>query len=157
MNKAVLLLNNFKIIIMKTLFKNQNDLATLILRIGFGFFIVFGHGWGKVQMLIAGQEFVPVLFFGPKLSLIFATLAEFVAGLAVIAGFKTRWASLGIILVMLYAGLVIHFGDPLFHAHSIPPQGFKEFPFLYLTGFLGIFILGAGKYSLDYALAKKEK
>lgn len=138
---------------MKALLNNERDLAALVLRLGFGFFIVFGHGLGKLQMLLGGGEIMfPGLFgLSPTISLVLAVGAEFFAGLLVMLGFKTRLASLPIIATMAVAAFIIHFSDPLFSGGGAA----KEPAILFLLGFVGTFLLGSGKYSVDALLSKK--
>jgi putative oxidoreductase len=139
---------------MKTLLNNERDLAALILRLGFGFFMAFGHGLGKLQMLISGDVMFPGLFgLSPTISLVLATFAEFFAALAIMIGFKTRLASIPIIFTMAVAAFVIHFSDPLFAAQAA--GGSKEFAALFLIGFTSILFIGSGKYSVDAFISKK--
>lgn len=141
---------------MKTVSKSEMDLASLALRLGFGFFMVFGHGLGKLQMLFSGGEimFPSVAGLSPLLSLILAVLAEFLAALAVLAGFKTRLASLPVVITMGVAAFIIHHNDPLFAA-AAQGGGSKEMAILFMLGFLGTMFLGSGKYSLDTLLSKR--
>jgi putative oxidoreductase len=134
---------------MKTLFSNEKHLAALFLRVGFGFFIVIGHGFVKLQWLIDGNiQFPGMLGLSPTISLGLTTFVEFVAGIAVLIGFKTRLASIPLIITMLVAILIAHAGDPLFLTNG--PA--KEPAFMYLIGFVGTFLLGSGKYSVDSLL-----
>lgn len=138
---------------MKTLFNNEKDLAALVLRLGFGFFIVFGHGLGKLEMVLAGNFQFPALFgLSPAINLTLAMLAEFVAGLMVLIGLRTRLASIPIMLTMLVAVFAVHINDPLFSAAA--QNGSKEFALLFFLGFLGTFLLGSGRYSVD-AIARR--
>ena len=138
---------------MKTLLKNEKDLASLILRVGLGFFMVFGHGLGKLQMLISGEiQFAALFGLSPAINLTLAVLAEFFAALLVMIGLKTRLASIPVILTMAVAVFIVHFSDPLFAASG---GGSKEFAAIYLIGYLGILLLGSGKYSLDALINKK--
>lgn len=141
---------------MATVSKNYYDLASLVLRVGFGFFMAFGHGLGKLKMLFAGGDiaFPAVLGIPPLFSLILAVLAEFLAALFVIIGLRTRFFSIPVIATMAVAAFVIHLNDPLFAA-SAAGGGSKEMAVLFLLGFLGTFFLGSGKYSLDRLLGKK--
>lgn len=140
---------------MKSSTNNTVDLAALVLRVGFGFFIAFGHGLGKLQMLLSGNfQFPPLFGLGPAINLGLATFLEFVAGLAVLVGFKTRLASLGLIGIMFVAGIIVHFSDPLF-AMSAGGGSSKEMALLYLLAFAGTMILGSGRYSVDALIGKK--
>lgn len=134
----------------------EKDLASLVLRLGFGFLMVFGHGFGKLQMLFGGGEimFPSVLGMGPIMSLSLAVFAEFLAALAVLIGFKTRLASIPVVATMAVAAFYIHLKDPLFAAAS-QGGGSKEFALLFLTGFLGTLLLGSGKYSIDGLIGKR--
>ncbi|MBZ4675978.1 MAG: hypothetical protein JG782_597 [Anaerophaga sp.] len=132
---------------MRTLFKNEKDLAALILRLGFGFFIVFGHGLGKLQMLLSGNVQFPALFgISPAINLTLAMLAEFIAGIMILIGLRTRLASIPLMITMAVAVLTVHLADPLFAASG---GASKEFALLYFLGFAGLFFLGSGKYSVD--------
>lgn len=138
---------------MKTLLKNEKDLASLVLRVGLGFFLVFGHGLGKLQMLISGEvQFAALFGLSPTINLILAVLAEFFAALLVMIGLKTRLASIPVIITMAVAVFIVHFSDPLFAASG---GGSKEFAAIYLIGYLGILLLGSGKYSVDALIGKK--
>lgn len=135
-------------------FSSQKDLAALILRLGFGFFIVFGHGLGKLQMLLSGNIQFPALFgISPTINLILATLAEFLAGIMVIAGLRTRLASIPLMITMAVAAFFVHASDPLFAA-AAGGGASKEFALLFLFGFAGTFLLDSGRYSLD-AIARR--
>ena len=118
---------------------NKTDLGLALLRISFSA-LMLTHGFGKLQMLLNGDEFASVLGMGSKLSLILAVIGEFIAPILIIIGFKTRIAAIFPMITMLVAALVIHAEDPF---------GKKEFPLLYFFGFLAVFLLGAGKYSID--------
>lgn len=139
------------------IFKTKGkDIAALILRVGFGFFIAFGHGLGKLMMLIGDGDIMFVSFFGlsPEINLILATFAEFICGIAIVLGFKTRIASFFLILTMLVAIIGVHLNDPLFQAYA---QGGSsmESAFVYLIGFVSIFFLDAGKYSIESIINKE--
>ena len=120
---------------------NTSDLGLLVLRLGFSG-LMLTHGWGKLQMLLEGQgaEFPSVMGMPGTLSLVLAVIGEFVAPILIIVGWKTKLASLFPIITMAVAAFVVHASDPF---------GKKEFPLLYLFGFLAIFLLGAGKLSIE--------
>jgi len=121
--------------------ENQNDLGKLILRIGFGGFMLT-HGIPKLMKLFAGGEiqFADPIGLGATASLVLTVLAEVVCAAMVLVGFKTKWATIPLIITMLVAAFIVHGADPF---------GKKEFALLYAVGFLAINLIGAGKYSID--------
>lgn len=124
---------------------SHNSLASLLLRLSFGGMMIT-HGLGKFQRLISGDtSFADPMGFGELPTLIIAVLAEFVSPILLIVGFKTRLATILPALTMLVAAFIIHASDP---------WNKQEFPLLYFFGFLTIYLLGSGKYSLDWKLKK---
>jgi len=125
------------------------DLAALILRIGFGGYMLMGHGLSKLMKLCAGGEIKFFSFLGlpPSFSLGLAVFAEFVACILIIIGYKTRLAALPMIITMLVAAFIYHGGDPFFMQKA--EGGSKEPALIYLIGFVSIYLLGSGKYSVD--------
>ena len=133
------------------------DLALLINRVIFGLFIVFGHGWGKLMRLLDGDiQFSGVFGLPPVVNLLLAVFAEVVCGLALILGFQTRWAAIPLILTMMVAAFVVHAAHPFFMANAAG-GGSKELAILFLAGFLLSFMLGGGKYTIDYLIFKKRE
>ncbi|MCX2680184.1 DoxX family protein [Galbibacter sp. EGI 63066] len=126
---------------------NKSHIGLAVLRIAASA-LLLTHGYGKLQMLLAGGdiEFMSVLGLGPTISLILAVLGEFVAALLVLIGFKTRFFAIFPAIIMAVAFFVIHSSDPL---------GKKELPLLYLIVFVSLILLGGGKYSLDGFMGKK--
>jgi putative oxidoreductase len=132
--------------------KNNKDLATLILRIGFGYLIAFGHGLGKLKMLLSGNIHFPALFgISPTINLALAGMAEFVAGIMVLIGLRTKLATIPLMITLAVAILFVHTHDPLFSAGGAS----KEFALVYLIAFAGIFFLGSGRYSVDSIAGRK--
>ncbi|WP_425637035.1 DoxX family protein [Algoriphagus yeomjeoni] len=117
------------------------DIGLLVLRLGAGGMILT-HGYPKLMRLIGDDpiKFMDFLGIGPVVSLTLAVFAEFICGILVVIGFKTRLATIPLIITMLTAAFVAHASDPF---------GRKELPLLYFTVFFCILIFGAGKYSLD--------
>ena len=119
--------------------KNLN-FGLLLLRVTFGLFLA-GHGLGKVLDLAAGKtSFADPIGIGPVPSLVLAAFAEFVCALAVVLGFKTRWAAIPPVVTMLVAAFIVHANDD---------WGTKEFPLLYASGFLTLVFTGGGRYAID--------
>lgn len=124
------------------------DFGLLFLRLTFGL-MMMGHGFGKVQDLIAGKAGFPdPLGIGSLPSLALAAFGEFFCALAVVVGFKTRWAAIPAAITMLVAAFIFHASD-----------GWEkqEFPLLYASAFLALVFTGAGKHSLDAWLKKRRR
>ena len=124
------------------------DFGLLLLRVTFGL-LMMGHGLGKVQDLIAGKTaFADPIGIGEAPSLALAAFAEFLCALAVVVGFKTRWAALPVAITMLVAAFIVHGGDGWDQ---------QEFPLLYASAFLALVFTGGGRHSLDAWLKKRRR
>jgi putative oxidoreductase len=120
-----------------------DDAAFLILRLGLGFGMAFGHGWGKLMKLLNGEaiEFMSFLgVFSPKISFALVVFSELFCSIFLILGLFTRWAAFFLFFTMCVAVFYKHFGDPF---------GRAEKGFIYMVGYLAIFLAGAGNFSLD--------
>ena len=129
---------------------SNKDVGLLFLRVGFGS-LMFLHGMGKLADLISGKttffdNFDP-LGLGPTAMLSLAVLAEFFGALLVVVGLFTRLAAVPLISTMTIAFFIYHAEDELFD---------KEQSLLFLIGFICIFLLGPGKYSLDQKFLMKK-
>lgn len=103
--------------------------------------MMLAHGIPKLQKLLNGDfEFPDPLGIGAAPSLFLTVIGEFVCPLLVIIGFKTKWAAVPIVITMLVAAFVVHSADPF---------GKKELAVLYAVAFIGVILLGPGKYSMD--------
>jgi len=123
------------------------DFSLLLVRIFAGGFMVFGHGWKKIERLFEGGEGFPdPLGVGGFLSIGLTVFAEVVCAIALLFGLLSRWASIPLMITMLVAAFIVHSGDGF---------GKQELPLIYFVGYLVIFISGPGKYSLDKQLLKK--
>jgi len=76
----------------------------------------------------------------PALSLGLAVFAEVICSILILIGFKTRLATLPLIITMLVAVLVVHFSDPF---------AIMEKALLYLLLYIILLFGGSGKYSVD--------
>ena len=125
------------------------DLAALVLRIGFGLYMLLGHGLSKLMHLVDGGDikFASILGLPPKVCLTLVVIAEFFACIMIIVGYKSRLASIPLIITMAIAAFLVHGSDPFFMQGA--EGGSKEPALIYLIGFLAIFLLGSGRYSLD--------
>lgn len=117
--------------------------SAMVLRISVAFFMLYGHGWGKLMNVFSGNfQFLDPIGLGPTVSLILAAFAEGICSLLILAGFWTRFAALVLTINMAVAVFLVHFpsGDWF---------GDMELPLFFLVAFIVIFLLGPGKYSLD--------
>lgn len=125
----------------------DTHLASLLLRLLFGGLFVY-YGWLKLsnyeQML--GMMTDPI-GIGSTLSLQLVIFAEFFCGLFVLLGFLTRITVIPILITMIVAYFV---------AHSADPFQVKQVAFIHLCLCLVVFVLGSGKYSIDYFLFKNK-
>ncbi|MDT0557468.1 DoxX family protein [Ichthyenterobacterium sp. W332] len=120
--------------------KNFNDLALLILRVGFGG-LMLTHGIPKLSKLGDSPiEFPDPIGVGATLSLILVLIGEVLGPALIIIGFKTKLAAIPATITMLVAAFVVHLNDDI---------ATKEKALLYLIAFLVIFLAGPGKFSLD--------
>lgn len=134
------------------------SIGLLILRLGVGGYLLT-HGWGKLQMLLAGDfdKFGDPIGLGSGLSLVLVAVAEFFCSLLVMLGFVTRFAAAVVVLSMAVAALVAHSNDPwtmeqaarLFMAGESKSWASKEPALLYLIPFLALIFTGAGRFSID--------
>lgn len=118
-----------------------NDLALLVIRLGAGG-MMLTHGIPKIGRLFGDGpvKFSDPFGLGPEISLVLAIIAEVFCTILVMIGFKTRLATIPLILTMLTAAFYAHWNDPF---------GKKELPLLFACVFLGILAFGAGKYAID--------
>ncbi len=123
---------------------NYGHLALFLFRILVAC-LLLTHGFPKLQRLLSGAEiqFANPYGLGMTTSLVLVTFAEFVCSILVILGLATRLATIPIMITMATAAIIAHADDPF---------GVKEKPLLFLVCFAFIFIVGAGKYSLDRRL-----
>lgn len=123
------------------------DVGLLVLRLSAVLIMV--HGWGKLMKLINGDfAFGDPIGIGPLPSLVLATFAEFFCSLAVLVGFKTRWAAIPPLITMLVAAFIVHASDP---------WGTKELAVVYAVIFLALCFTGGGVYSVDAKLGKGKR
>ena len=116
------------------------NFALLFLRVTFSG-MMLTHGIPKLLKLVSGNfSFGDPIGIGAPASLILAVICEVFFPILIILGYKTRLASIPVIITMLIAAFVFHAND----AFNI-----KEIALLYLSGFVVVALLGPGKYSLD--------
>lgn len=125
------------------------DIVVLAVRVFIGF-AMLSHGFPKLQMLLAGGkiEFFDFMGMGPQISLILTVFAEFVCSILLILGLFTR-VSLGfLIFTMVIAAFVVHGADPLEK---------REMSLVYLSVYLLLMVVGAGKVSVDHMIERRKR
>ena len=125
------------------------SLGLLVLRVGTGVLLLYGHGWGKlVDFGSKAGKFADPIGLGSELSLALVVFAEVVCASLLVAGLWTRVAAVPIIMFMLVAVFAQHAGDP---------WAKKELGLLYLVPALTLALTGAGIFSLDSVFFGKGK
>ncbi len=118
-----------------------NNVGLALLRVGVSLMMIFGHGLGKFQNLIAGNfEFPNPIGIGSTPSLFLAVIGEFIAPILILIGYKTRLAAIPAAITMAVAYFAVHLNDPF---------KVQEKALYYLLAFVVIALVGPGKYSLD--------
>jgi len=122
----------------------STDLGLLVLRLWLGLSLVLLHGWGKLMGYSAmSGKFPDPLGVGAPASLALAVFAEFVCATLLALGLFTRFAAAVLAINMAVAFFVVH-GASL----KMGP-GSGELAFIYLAGFVALFISGGGRFAMD--------
>lgn len=124
------------------------DLGLLIFRIGISC-LMLTHGIPKLITFFGSEEirFADPVGMGETVTFTFAVFAEFLCSVLILIGLGTRLAVIPLIITMAVA-LFVHMPDGF---------GKQELPFLYLTGYILLFLTGSGKYSLDHFFLSGKK
>lgn len=121
------------------------DIGLLILRLGFGLGFVWFHGWGKITggpalwSGIGGAMENFGITGGAQWWGLAAALAEAAGALCIAAGFLFRPMALALAFVMTVATV----------NHVVTGQGTPAHSFKNIWVFLGIAVIGPGRYSVD--------
>ena len=119
------------------------DLALLVLRLWLGLSMFFLHGLGKLKDFTAlSTKFPDPLGVGHQMSLILALGGEALGAALLVLGLFTRFAALSLILTMSVAFFLVHQG-------ALTGERNGELAFIYLAGFVFLFLTGGGAFSLD--------
>ena len=122
--------------------------APLIIRLAFGLHLIYYSG-EAVLTLSAGESADFLASLGipfPALMAWIYTLTEFIGGIFLIIGFKTRWIAIPLIITFLVAAFIAHAGDPY-------EDSFQALQMLAVS--IYFLIRGAGKLSVDEFLSRK--
>jgi putative oxidoreductase len=119
----------------------KNDIGALVLRLTFGGILLAAHGMPKAMNYSALiGAFPDPIGLGSSASLLLTLFAEVVCAGLIVLGLFTRYATIPAFITMFVAAMVVHSADPF---------GKKELAVVYMLGFLAIFFIGPGYYSMD--------
>ena len=119
------------------------DFGLLILRVWLGLSLLLLHGWTKLSgFRDMSGKFPDPLGIGHEGSLALAAFGEVVGAILLILGFLTRFAATTCVITMGVAFLLVH------HL-ALKGPGNGELAFIYLAGFVTLFIAGPGHFALD--------
>lgn len=122
------------------------DLGLLVVRLLAGG-MMLTHGIPKIGRLLGEGpvKFADPFGLGPEISLSMAIFAEVICAVLIMVGFKTRLATIPLMVTMLVAAFYAHWDDPF---------GDKELSLLYFAIYLVLFVTGGGKISLNRIKSK---
>lgn len=134
---------------MKSVDDTVPSIGLLVLRLGTGGLLLYGHGLGKIlEFSKRASTFADPIGLGPELSFALVVFAEFFCSIAIVLGLGTRLAAVPIAIFTLVAVFVQHVADPF-------PK--KELPLLYLLPMLTLTATGPGRFSLDRVIGSIRK
>lgn len=116
------------------------DAMLMILRLLFGGLMMW-HGVSKIDNFsVLVENFPNPIGLGSRMSLYLAIFAEVICSAAVIVGAFYRLALIPLVITMCVAMVMVHNGQSF---------AAKELALIFLVVFVLLFIMGAGRYSLD--------
>lgn len=118
------------------------DAAALLARVLLSTIFII-DGWGKMAIYAAAQAYMEQ-FSVPSMLLPLVILTEVGCGLAVLAGWQTRWAALALAGFSILAAVIFHhnFGNRNEMLHFQKDLAIAG-------GLLALVAFGAGRWSLD--------
>ncbi len=146
---------------MKTLFQTDEAWSSLILRVMLGL-VLFPHGAQKLLGWYGGFGFSGTLGFFtgtmhlPWIVAFLIIIGESFGSLGLLMGFLTRFTAASVTVIMLGAIAMVHWPNGFFMNWfgKQAGEGF-EYHLLVIGMSLALLIAGAGKWSVDGAIAKK--
>jgi putative oxidoreductase len=140
------------------LFRTYSSWAPVFARLALGV-IFFAHGAQKLLGLFGGPGMSNAIqFFAqsgiPPFLAVVAILTEFFGGIALIIGFLTRIAAIGLAIDMLVAIYKVHLSNGFFlNWYNVPNKGHGFEYNLALIGLaLSLLVWGAGNLSIDQVI-----
>lgn len=118
------------------------SILLFLIRLFFGV-LFFMHGLDKLTNFNQLSDTFPsVLGFGSYMTLMLSIFTEFCCSLFLIFGLMVRISLIPMIISMAVAFFDVH--------DAMMPEG--ELALIYLIIFLGLYLTGPGRYSLDYLI-----
>ncbi|MGQ0680274.1 MAG: DoxX family protein [Actinomycetota bacterium] len=131
-----------------------SNLGLLILRLAVAL-VFIAHGWGDVFEAGVSTNIENYRGAGiplPELSAPFAAYIQLFGGLLFVFGALTRPLSAGFAVVMAGALIFVHLGEPLVMGQDGSGSGLA---FIMGAASIALFLMGPGRFSLDYLLAAR--
>ena len=126
---------------------NHFHFTMLLFRVFVSIELMVVHGLKKSGVGVAVAEVIPNPLHLPDVfNNEFAIAANLIAPVFIILGLLTRLTILPVLAVTLTGYFVLHWNDALL---------IKDVPFIYSMVFMLVWVLGPGKYSLDYLINRK--
>ena len=145
------------------IFKTYPSWAPIFARLTLGI-IFFAHGSQKLLGWFGGSGWSGTIQFFeqsgvPAFLAILLIITEFFGGIAIILGFFTRLAALGLTVAMIVAIYKVHLPNGFFlNWFNVPNMGHGIEYSLALIGLsLSLLVWGAGNLSLDQMIAGEKK
>jgi putative oxidoreductase len=124
------------------------DVGLLLLRAWLGLTMLCNHGLDKLLTFSEKSGGFPdPLGVGSQVSLALAVFGEAICGALITLGLFGRLAALGLGVTMAVAFFFVHQG-------SLSGETSGELAFIYLAGFVALFLAGPGCFSLDAMLSQ---
>ncbi|WP_343080890.1 DoxX family protein [Ostreiculturibacter nitratireducens] len=119
--------------------------AALILRVSMGILFI-AHAWLKIAVFTPSGTAGYFASIGLPALFAYVTIAvELLGGLALIAGFQTRWVSLALVPVLIGAAYFGHGSAGFFFSN---PNGGWEYPAFWAVALVVQSLLGDGAFAL---------
>lgn len=132
----------------------------LLLRLGAGLMMLFGHGipkWQKYSEMVVDWNIVPAIwplsYMTAPMSLMAAIGAEVFASALIALGLMTRPAAFMLGFAMCVAAFQVHGASDWF----LPAPGAKEPALVYLLICFVLIITGGGQWSLDAGFSQEKR
>ena len=137
----------FKKLLSVQLHHTPINIVILIFRVSLAMLMIH-HGYNLLIHFAEKQDsFTTFMGLSSSISLALTIAVELFCSIFLLIGLGTRLILIPLMITMLVAIIQAHHGDIF---------GDGQTAFLYLIGFLTVFIIGAGKYSVDNFLTPKK-